>query len=211
MKKSQQFTFAIQANAIYRRAIKDYHITDSVDAPLYNPYGNTLETLEELLYYKCWIDTVQWHLEDLIRDPNIDPVEALTLKRRIDKSNQERTDVVEKIDDYFAEKFSHVKPHDDATLNTESPAWAFDRLSILAVKIWHMEEQTKRTDVTNEHIATCKNKLAVLLEQQEDLTTAIDWLLEDISGGRKYMKLYRQMKMYNDPTTNPVLYGKTKS
>ncbi len=150
---------------------------------------------------------MQWHLEDIIRDPNIDPVAALALKRRIDRSNQDRTDMVEEIDTYFREKYADVKPLPDATINTESPAWALDRLSILALKIYHMEAEVKRTDATPEHIARCQAKLNVLLEQREDLTTAIDQLLEDIAAGRKYMKVYRQMKMYNDPATNPVLYG----
>ena len=161
-----------------------------------------------LLQNKCWIDTVQWHLEDIIRDPHIDPTEALGLKRRIDRSNQDRTDLVEEIDSYFRTTYSEVTPLPDARLNTESPAWAIDRLSILALKIWHMQEQTERKDVDAEHIARCQAKLNVLLEQQKDLSTAIDQLLEDIEAGRKYMKVYRQMKMYNDPSTNPILYKK---
>jgi chromosome segregation ATPase len=157
---------------------------------------------------KCWIDTVQWHYEDIIRDPHINPVEALALKRRIDSSNQDRTDLVEEIDSYFRQYYSDVKPMADAQLNTESPAWAVDRLSILALKIYHMKEQVDRNDASPEHIAKCQAKLDVLLEQQEDLSMAIDQLLEDIQAGRKYMKVYRQMKMYNDPSTNPILYKK---
>ena len=159
-------------------------------------------------YLKCWIDTVQWHFEDLIRDPHIDPIEALQLKRRIDQSNQDRTDLVEQIDSYFRQFYSDVKVLDDATINTESPAWAIDRLSILALKIYHMKEQVERTDASEEHRQKCQAKLNVLLEQQVDLSTAIDQLLDDIQAGRKYMKVYRQMKMYNDPSTNPVLYKK---
>ena len=154
------------------------------------------------------LDTVQWHFEDIIRDPHIDPVEALNLKRRIDRSNQDRTDLVEQIDSYFRQKYSGVKVLDDARINTESPAWAVDRLSILALKIYHMREQVERNDATPEHRAKCQSKLDVLLEQQVDLSTAIDQLLDDIEAGRKYMKVYRQMKMYNDPATNPVLYKK---
>ena len=165
-------------------------------------------SIEYSLYLKCWIDTVQWHLEDIIRDPHINPAEALGLKRRIDRSNQDRTDLVEEIDSYFRQLYSEVKPLSDARLNTESPAWAVDRLSILALKIWHMQEQTERKDADQEHIQKCQAKLNVLLEQQVDLSTAIDQLLEDIEAGRKYMKVYRQMKMYNDPATNPVLYKK---
>jgi len=198
--------FTEQANNIFLQAVRDYHLKDHVDTPVSNPY--TPQTIEYSLYQKCWIDTVQWHLEDLIRDPKIDPVEALGLKRRIDHSNQDRTDLVEQIDSYFRQQYSDVTPLPDARLNTESPAWAIDRLSILALKIWHMKEQTERTDATPEHIATCLAKLSVLQEQQKDLSTAIDQLLEDIEAGRKYMKVYRQMKMYNDPTTNPVLYKK---
>ena len=156
---------------------------------------------------KNWIDTVQWHFEDIIRDPQIDPEAALVLKRRIDKSNQDRTDLVEMIDSYFLDKYKNVEVLPDATINTESPAWAVDRLSILALKIYHMREQVDRKDADAEHIAKCQQKLDVLLEQQKDLSTAIDQLLADIEAGRKYMKVYKQMKMYNDPSTNPILYG----
>jgi hypothetical protein len=196
--------FTEKANNIFRQAIADYHVTDNVDAPIHNPFA--AGTIEATLYHKCWIDTVQWHYEDIIRDPQIDPVEALQLKRRIDKSNQDRTDMVEDIDTYFREEYKGVTALPDATINTESPAWAIDRLSILALKIWHMKEQTERQDATEDHLATCRGKLAVLLEQQQDLSSAIDQLLSDIAAGRKYMKVYRQMKMYNDPDTNPVLY-----
>ena len=199
-------TFTEQANKIFVQAIHDDHLTDNVDANINNPYA--AGTIENSLYLKCWIDTVQWHLEDIIRDPHINPVDALGLKRRIDHSNQDRTDLVEEIDSYFRQHYSDVKPLPDARLNTESPAWAVDRLSILALKIWHMQEQTERQDADAEHIARCQGKLDVLLEQQKDLSTAIDQLLEDIEAGRKYMKVYRQMKMYNDPSTNPVLYKK---
>lgn len=199
-------TFTQQANKIFNQAIRDYHLTDNVDTPVKNPYER--DSIEYRLYMKCWIDTVQWHLEDLIRDPHIDLSEALALKRRIDHSNQDRTDLVEDIDSYFRHLYINVTPLPDARLNTESPAWAVDRLSILALKIWHMKEQTERNDATEEHKQRCKEKLDVLLEQQVDLSTAIDQLLEDIEQGRKYMKVYRQMKMYNDASTNPVLYKK---
>ena len=199
-------SFTEQANKIFSKVISDYHLTDSVDAPAKNPYQR--DTIEYALYLKCWIDTVQWHYEDIIRDPHIDPVDALSLKRRIDRSNQERTDLVEQIDTYFRQTFSEVKPLPTARLNTESPAWAVDRLSILALKIYHMREQAERTDATDDHRHRCQAKLDVLLEQQQDLSTAIDQLLDDIAAGRIYMKVYRQMKMYNDPATNPVLYQK---
>lgn len=199
-------SFTSTSNEVFRRAIADYHVTDSVDAPLNNPFPK--ENINYVLYHKCWIDTVQWHFEDIIRDPEIDPVEALKLKRRIDKSNQDRTDMVENIDTYFRERYKDVQVLDDATINTESPAWAVDRLSILALKIYHMQEQVDRADATPEHKAKCQAKLNVLLEQQVDLSTAIDQLLSDIAAGRKYMKVYRQMKMYNDADTNPVLYQK---
>lgn len=199
-------SFTQQCNEIFNKAIDDYHVTDHVDTPISNPYER--ESIENRLYLKCWIDTVQWHLEDIIRDPHIDPIEALNIKRRIDRSNQDRTDLVEQIDSYFRQKYSDVTPLPDARLNTESPAWAVDRLSILALKIYHMREQTERTDASEDHIERCRAKLIVLLEQQKDLSLAIDQLLEDIQEGRKYMKVYRQMKMYNDPSTNPVLYGK---
>lgn len=195
-----------QCNAIFAQAVADYHRTDDVDAPMPNPYA--AGTIENELYCKNWIDTVQWHLEDIIRDPQIDPAQALVIKRRIDKSNQDRTDLVEHIDSYFWEQFHEVKPQPTARINTESPAWAIDRLSILHVKIWHMQEQVDRTDVSAEQHDKCVAKLAVLKEQLEDLTTSIRQLLEDYSSGARVMKMYRQMKMYNDPTLNPVLYNK---
>ena len=199
-------SFTQDSNRIFNQAIHDYHVKDNIDTPICNPFDEG--TIENRLYLKCWIDTVQWDFEDIIRDPEIDPVEALALKRRIDKSNQDRTDLVEQIDSYFRELYKEVKVDADARINTESPAWAVDRLSILALKIYHMKEQAERTDATPEHVAKCKAKLSVLLEQQKDLSTAIDQLLEDIAAGRKYMKVYRQMKMYNDVDTNPVLYKK---
>ena len=198
-------TFTQQANRIFNQAINDYHLKDNVDTPINNPYAR--DSIEHALYMKCWIDTVQWHYEDIIRDPHIDPIEALALKRRIDHSNQDRTDLVEQIDSYFRQTYSDVKPLPEARLNTESPAWAVDRLSILALKIYHMKEQAERFDATDEHRQRCQAKLGVLLEQQVDLSTAIDQLLEDIAAGRIYMKVYRQMKMYNDPSTNPILYN----
>lgn len=198
--------FIDNCNKIFEEAIRVYHATDDVDAVMPNPYAEG--SIEHRLFTKNWIDTVQWHLEDIIRDPAIDPVAALALKRRIDRSNQDRTDLVEQLDTYFRERFAEVKVLPDATINTESPAWALDRLSILALKIYHMHEQATRDDADAEHKAKCAAKLNVLLEQRVDLSTAIEQLLDDIAAGRKYMKVYRQMKMYNDPATNPVLYGK---
>ncbi|MDE6483035.1 MAG: DUF4254 domain-containing protein [Rikenellaceae bacterium] len=198
-------TFTDLCGEIFTRSIADYHMTDNVDTPIANPYPE--RSLEHLLYHKNWIDTVQWHLEDIIRDPAIDPVEALAIKRRIDASNQERTDMVEYIDSYFLDKYSGVKVAEGATINTESPAWAVDRLSILYLKIYHMRTETERTDADPAHLKACSDKLAVLDSQLVDLGTAIEELLADIEAGRKYMKTYRQMKMYNDPALNPVLYA----
>ena len=200
--------FSEQCFRIFEQATEAYHVTDNVDATVHNPYA--VKSIEFYLYLKNWIDAVQWHLEDIIRNPEIDPVEALAIKRRIDKSNQDSTDLVEDIDTYFRDLYSNVKPLDGATINTESPAWAIDRLSILALKIYHMRQEAERTDATAEHIAKCTAKLRVLLEQQVDLSTAIGQLLDDIAAGRKYMKVYRQMKMYNDADTNPVLYAQKK-
>lgn len=191
---------------IFEEATNDYHKTDHVDAPIQNPYEE--RSIEFYLYLKNWIDAVQWHMEDIIRDPQIDPVEALALKRRIDKSNQDRTDLVELIDSYFLDKYKDVKVSSEATINTESPAWAIDRLSILVLKIYHMRCEVERTDVSAEHLEQCRKKLQILLEQKKDLSTALDQLLDEIGNGRKYMKVYKQMKMYNDPSLNPVLYGK---
>ena len=200
--------FTTKSNQIFSQAIADYHRFDKVDMPIDNPYKNG--SIEYLLYLKNWIDTVQWHLEDIIRDPRIDPVEALKIKRRIDRSNQERTDMVEYIDSYFLDLYKDVRVAADATVNTESPAWAIDRLSILALKIYHMEQEVRREDVSQKHIEECGRKLDVLRQQQVDLSGAIDALLDDIAAGRKYMKVYKQMKMYNDPALNPVLYGQKK-
>lgn len=197
--------FAEKCNRIFWNVTSLYHQTDDVDFVPACPYDEN--TIEHTLFSKNWIDAVQWHLEDIIRDPDIDPVKALEIKRRIDRSNQERTDMVEQLDSYFLDKYKNVTPLPDATINTESPAWAIDRLSILALKIYHMDVEVNRADASPEHVEKCRNKLRVLLMQREDLTTAISQLLADIEAGRKYMKVYRQMKMYNDPATNPVLYG----
>lgn len=199
--------FSNLCNGIFLKSVVDYHVTDCVDEPIKNPYE--LKSIEYYLYLKNWIDAVQWHFEDIIRDPQIDPVAAVALKRRIDKSNQDRTDLVELIDSYFFDKYKEVKPLADATINTESPAWAIDRLSILALKIYHMQKEVERTDTTPEHHAQCQTKLDILLEQKKDLSTAIDQLLTDIESGKRYMKVYKQMKMYNDPALNPVLYAKS--
>ena len=193
-------------NILFDKVINKYHVLDSVDQPFENPYNKT--ELEHLLYRKCWIDTVQWHYEDIIRLPDINPVEALKLKRKIDASNQDRTDMVEYVDGYFLDRYKKVDVQSDASINTESPAWAIDRLSILALKIYHMREEANRESASEIHRKNCKNKLNVLLEQRKDLTTAIDDLLLDISRGTKYMKVYKQMKMYNDADLNPMLYSK---
>ena len=198
--------FTEQANKIFDRVIADYHNYDNVDQPINNPY--TEGSIEFLLYHKNWIDTVQWHLEDIIRDPNIDPAEALKIKRRIDASNQDRTDMVEYIDSYLLDKYKDIPHEKGARINTETPAWAIDRLSILALKIYHMEQEVIRTDVDQAHHDNCEKKLRTLLNQRVDLSTGIEELLEDIEAGHKYMKTYKQMKMYNDPSLNPVLYGK---
>ena len=197
--------FSEKANKIFSEVIERYHIINTVDQAFSNPYKKNTTLLEHLLYQKCWIDTVQWHYEDIIRDPYIDPIEALKLKRQIDSSNQDRTDMVEYIDGYFLEKYKHVSVNDNASINTESPAWGVDRLSILALKIYHMNEEATRTDANQSHKDACQKKLDVLLEQREDLSSAIDTLLHDIENGVKYMKVYKQMKMYNDNELNPVL------
>ncbi|HEX9981535.1 MAG TPA: DUF4254 domain-containing protein [Flavobacterium sp.] len=196
--------FSQLAFSVFEQSIHDYHVYDNVDQPVNNPYPK--EKIEHLLYLKNWIDTVQWHFEDLIRDPQIDPVAALKLKRRIDAFNQERTDMVEYIDSYFLQKFKDVKPKENAKINSESPAWAVDRFSILALKIHHMREEAVRADASQEHRDACHAKLSILLEQRADLSKAIDDLLADIESGDKYMKVYKQMKMYNDEALNPVLY-----
>ena len=201
-------SFTALCHQIFPAVIDEYHRYDDVDHPIANPYREG--SIEHLLYLKNWIDTVQWHLEDIIRDPAIDPAGALLIKRRIDKSNQDRTDMVEYVDSYLLDKYREIEPLPGARLNTETPAWAIDRLSILALKIYHMACETERTDVDDAHRAACRKKLDVLLAQQADLSKAIEELIEDIEAGRKYMKTYKQMKMYNDPALNPVLYGQKK-
>ncbi|WP_027076568.1 DUF4254 domain-containing protein [Maribacter antarcticus] len=193
---------------IFGESIEKYHLKDDVYQSFANPYE--MDSIEHLLYRKNWIDTVQWHYEDIIRDPQIEPNAALTLKRKIDASNQDRTDLVEFIDSYFLNKYQSVEIKKDATINTESPAWAIDRLSILTLKIYHMNEEAIRTDASPEHLEKCKTKLAILLEQRVDLSKAIDQLLTNIEAGNKYMKVYKQMKMYNDDELNPVLRKTTK-
>ncbi len=197
--------FSELAFSIFEECVAKYHVEDRVDQAFVNPYPN--DKIEHLLYRKCWIDTVQWHYEDLIRDPEIEPDAAVALKRKIDASNQDRTDLVEYIDSYFLQKYNEVKVLDDATINTESPAWAIDRFSILALKVYHMREEAERDDASDRHKEECVQKLNVLLEQKSDLGTAIDQLIADIEAGRKYMKVYKQMKMYNDEELNPVLRG----
>lgn len=198
-------TFTEICRHVFRQAITDYHQTDNVDSAMHNPYPEG--DIKYELYTKEWIDTVQWHLEDIIRDPKIKPATALEIKRRIDRSNQARTDLVERIDSYFLTKYKDVETLPSATINTESPAWAIDRLAILALKIYHMRIEAERKDALEEHRERCRKKLDVLTEQWKDLSYAIDTLLDDIEAGRKYMKVYKQMKMYNDKDTNPVLYA----
>ncbi len=197
---------AQQANGIFRQSIADYHQTDHVDAPLTNPYP--AGSIEYLLYLKNWIDTVQWHLEDIIRSPDILAGNLVAIKRRIDASNQDRTDTVEKIDDWFLDSFKDAPRQPAARMNSETPAWLLDRMSILQLKIYHFREQAGRQDASETHAEKARQKLAVLLEQESDLATCFDELAHDIGNGSRYVKVYRQMKMYNDPTLNPVLYGK---
>ncbi len=191
---------------IFNRSIEDYHIKDDINTPVSNPFEEG--TIEHLFYLKNWVDTVQWHYEDIVRDPNIDPEYGMELKRKIDKSNQHRTDLVEKIDDYYIDLFKDVAYKEGALLNTESPAWVVDRLSILCLKIYHMQEQVNRENASESHKIQCKHKLDILKEQEQDLSASFDRLLEEIKSGEKRIKVYRQMKMYNDDSLNPVLYKK---
>lgn len=194
---------------LFQQSIHDYHVQDNVNTPVRNPH--TEGSLEYLLYAKSWIDTVQWHLEDIVRDPAIDPATALYIKRRIDASNQERTNMVEQVDDWFLDEFKAVACNNNATINTESPAWAINRLSILELKIYHMQVEASRTDASEQHKQLCAYKLNVLLEQRRDLALSINQLLQDIAAGSKKMKVYRQMKMYNDASLNPVLYKQKRT
>ena len=202
-------SFSESAWKIFNQSINEYHQKDDVDTPINNSFEKN--TLEWLLYAKNWTDTVQWHLEDIIRDENIEPLEALKIKRRIDSSNQQRTDLVEFIDSWFLQKYENITPEPDAKINSETPAWAVDRLSILALKVYHMSLEANRSSATEEHRFNCTSKLNVLLEQKKDLSEAIDQLLFDIENGKIKMKVYKQMKMYNDETLNPVLYQNVKN
>lgn len=199
---------AQQCYSIFQQSIDDYHQNDNVDTPIKNPYP--VGSFDSLLYLKNWIDTVQWHLEDIIRLPDIAPAEGIQIKRRIDKSNQDRTDTVEKMDDYFLDQFKDVKPRPGTRINSETPAWLLDRMSILMLKIYHMKEQTERTDASADHLAKCQAKLQILLEQKQDMQFAFDELIEDIRKGDRRFKVYRQMKMYNDASLNPMLYNQKK-
>lgn len=201
-------SFTAKAWDIFSKSVEDYHVNDNVDFIVNNPFEKG--SLEQLLYAKNWIDTVQWHLEDIIRDENIDPIEALKLKRRIDASNQQRTDLVEYIDSWFLQKYQNITPNPDAKINTETVAWAIDRLSILVLKVYHMNQETTRDTASDEHRIKCTEKLNVLLEQKKDLSQAIDLLLEEIEKGNVKMKTYKQMKMYNDDSLNPILYQKNQ-
>ena len=198
-----------KAIKIFEKSVNDYHVYDDITRNPNNPFEN--KSFEHLLYEKNWIDTVQWHYEDIIRDPDIDPSEGMKLKRLIDSSNQNRTEMVEYIDSYFLNLYSSVTTRENAKVNTESPAWAIDRLSILILKIYHMEEESNRKDVSDDHRNNCQKKLNVLVEQREDLSESIDQLLMDLSSGEKKMRVYKQMKMYNDESLNPVLYKKDDS
>ncbi len=200
--------FAEFAFPVFEQSITDYHKYDDVNQPIENPYEKG--SIEHLLYAKNWVDTVQWHYEDIIRDPQNDPVAALELNRKIDASNQVRTDMVEYIDSYFLDKYKDVQVKADAKINTESPAWAIDRLSILALKIYHMNEEAIRKEASEDHRAKCQAKLDVLLDQKNDMFVSISQLITDIENGDKYMKVYKQMKMYNDEELNPVLYQNKK-
>ena len=202
-------SFTSSAWEIFSKSVEDYHINDNIDFPINNPFEKG--SLEQLLYAKNWIDTVQWHLEDIIRDENINPDDALKLKRRIDASNQQRTDLVEYIDSWFLQKYQNITPKSEAKINTETVAWAIDRLSILVLKVYHMNQEATRESASDEHRAKCTEKLNVLLEQKKDLSQAIDFLLEEIEKGNVKMKTYKQMKMYNDESLNPVLYQKSKN
>ena len=208
MKPKPFLRFSSKAIALFEKVVAHYHLLDTVEQPLNNPYKPN--SIEALLYEKNWIDTIQWHYEDLIRDPNIEPLDALQLKRKIDTSNQARTDIVEALDDYFLAQFSSIPKQKMATHNTESPAWAIDRLSILVLKIYHMQQEMIRPIASKAHKEACAAKNEILLAQQKDLGQAIDQLLDDLATGKKYMKVYKQMKMYNDETLNPVLYQQQK-
>jgi Protein of unknown function (DUF4254) len=196
-------------NKIFRQAILDYHLQDHIDADM--PLSFVDNKFGALLYQKTWIDTVQWHLEDIIRNPKIAPDNLVAIKRRIDASNQDRTDIVELIDQYLYEIFVNIQPLKNAKLNSETPAWLLDRMSILQLKIYHFQEQIGRIGIDENHQKSVTQKLFILNMQEADLAQCYNELIEDIATGQKLMKLYKQMKMYNDPRLNPVLYTQNEN
>ncbi|PJZ69446.1 hypothetical protein CH373_15210 [Leptospira perolatii] len=189
--------------SVFQKSVQDWHRKEALSE---NPFSKS--SLEGLFYQKNQIDTIQWHVEDEIRRPDLPDSELVKLKRKIDSLNQERTDLVEQIDDMISSKYKDVPKKNSARMNSETPAWLIDRMSILELKIYHMEEQTHRKDVSETHLKNCKAKLEILLEQRKDLSVCLDELLDDLSKGDKFYKVYRQMKMYNDKNLNPSLYTK---
>jgi len=149
-----------------------------------------------------------WHEEDIARSPDVPDSRIAQVKRNIDRLNQQRNDLIERLDDHLIGQLAAagIRPSPQAPLNTETPGSVIDRLSILALRIYHMEEQAQRRDAGAEHVEKARRKLAILHEQLRDLSTSLRQLLEDIFAGRKRLKVYRQFKMYNDPTLNPYLY-----
>ncbi len=172
-------------------------------APIDNPYRGFLNLVCE----QHQRNFLLWHEEDKARDPTASDHEIAAVKRRIDRLNQERNDWIERLDEYILNNLAAwgVRPLPRAKLNTETPGAAIDRLSILALRIYHMEEQTQRTDVDEEHRERARAKLSILHQQHEDLSTALADLLADLFSGKRVMKIYRQFKMYNDPAYNPYL------
>lgn len=204
----EKLSFANKAWNIFQQAVEQYHVHDDINKMPQNPFQEG--GLEHLLFSKNWIDTVQWHLEDIIRDENIHSDEALVIKRKIDASNQKRTDLVEYIDAWFLHQYQDVVLKENFRLNTETPAWAIDRLSILVLKVYHMNIEAHRQDASDEHRAACEEKLRILLLQKRDLIQSIDELLSAIEKGEVKMTVYKQMKMYNDESLNPILYQNKK-
>ena len=168
------------------------------------------DSFYQLIYEQHLTNFKLWHEEDKARDPDASDNLIATVKRSIDRLNQKRNDEIEKIDEGLLKKLEQgsVKILEDATLNSETPGSMIDRLSINALKIYHMDEETRREEALKEHRVNCNKKLMILREQRLDLGRCLLEFLEDLISGRKTLKVYRQMKMYNDSSLNPVLYQK---
>lgn len=188
-----------QVTQLHRETVALWH-----DSPVSNPYSS----LMEIVCKQHSFNFLLWHEEDIARSRDVGDARIAEVKRSIDGYNQNRNDWIEKIDDWITEYLQQnlIQAPSSAQLNTETPGSVIDRLSILALRIYHLNEQAERADASPEHIESVQRKIAVCLLQHDDLSISLEQLLGDIGAGRKRHLTYRQFKMYNDPTLNPYLY-----